>query len=132
MKTRYTVALSMLAGAALGAGALQGLHAQATPPIYYVAEIDVTNMDAYTKEYAPKAQALIKTHGGRILAAGQNVTPIEGEPPKTRVVIQSWDSMAKIQAWRGSAEFKELRKVGDLYAKFRSFTIEGLGQPSNI
>ncbi len=132
MKTRYTVALSMLAGAALGAGALQGLHAQATPPIYYVAEIDVTNVDAYTKEYAPKAQALIKAHGGRILAAGQKVTSIEGEPPKQRVAIQAWDSMEKIQAWRSSAEYKELRKIGDLYAKFRAFTIEGLAQPSNI
>jgi hypothetical protein len=30
MKTRYTVALSMLAGAALAVGVMQGLHAQAT------------------------------------------------------------------------------------------------------
>jgi len=29
MKTHYTVALSMIAGAALGAAAIQGLHAQA-------------------------------------------------------------------------------------------------------
>src|SRR5436305_934121 len=60
MKTRYTVALSMVAGAALGGAAIQGLHAQAKPPVHYVAEIDVTNPDAYAKEYAPKAQALIK------------------------------------------------------------------------
>lgn len=31
MKTQYTVALSMIAGAALGAAAIQGLHAQAKP-----------------------------------------------------------------------------------------------------
>jgi hypothetical protein len=30
----------MLAGAALGAGAIQGLHAQAKPPVYLVTEID--------------------------------------------------------------------------------------------
>ena len=41
MKTRYTVALSMIAGAALGAAAIQGLHAQAKPPVYAVAEITV-------------------------------------------------------------------------------------------
>jgi uncharacterized protein (DUF1330 family) len=132
MKTRYTVALSMLAGAALGAGALQGLHAQATPPVYYVAEIDVTNIEAYTREYAPKAQALIRQHGGRLLAAGQDVTAIEGEPPKARVAVLAWDSMDKIQAWRSSAEFKELRKIGELYAKFRTFAVKGLAQPSNI
>ena len=78
----------MLAGAALGAAVIQGLHAQAKPPVYYVAEIDVTNPETYGKEYAPKAQALIKSAGGRFLAAGQHVTSFEGEPPKPRVVIQ--------------------------------------------
>ena len=85
-------------------------------------------LDAYTKEYAPKAQALIKASGGRLLAAGQNVTSIEGAPPKPRVAVQVWDSMEKIRAWRNSAEFKEIRKIGEKYAKFRSFTVEGLPQ----
>ena len=88
----------------------------------------MTNIDAYTKEYAPKAQALIKKSGGRLLAAGQKVTAIEGQPPKARVAVQVWDSLEKIQAWRNSAEFKENRKIGDKYAKFRSFTVEGLPQ----
>src|SRR5713226_603048 len=128
MRTQYTVALAMLTGIGVGAVAVQGLHAQAKPPIYYIAEVDVTNLDAYTKEYAPKAQALIKSMGGRFLAAGQKVTAIEGDPPKPRVAIQVWDSMEKIQAWRNSAEYKELRKIGDKYAKFRAFTVEGLPQ----
>ena len=50
----------MVAGAALGGAAIQGLHAQAKPPVYYVAEIDVTNPDAYAKEYAPKMEAAVK------------------------------------------------------------------------
>jgi uncharacterized protein (DUF1330 family) len=128
MKTHYAVALATIAGFGLGAIAVQGLHAQAKPPIYYIAEIDVTNLDAYTKEYAPKAQALIKSLGGRFLAAGQNVTSIEGAPPKPRVAVTVWDSMEKIQAWRSSAEYKELRKTGDKYATFRAFTVEGLPQ----
>jgi uncharacterized protein (DUF1330 family) len=118
----------MLAGAALGALAVQGLHAQAKPPIYYVAEIDISDVDTYVKEYAPKAQASIKAHGGKFLAAGQNVTSIEGEPAKTRVAIQQWDSMDKIKAWRASDEYKEARKIGDKIAKFRSFTVEGVPQ----
>jgi uncharacterized protein (DUF1330 family) len=131
MKTRYTVALSMVAGAALGGAAIQGLHAQAKPPVYYVAEIEVTNPDGYAKEYAPKAQALIKAAGGKILAVGgaaggAKVTGVDGEPPK-RAVVQVWDSMDKIQAWRNNPEYKALRKdVGDKYAKFRSYTIEGV------
>jgi nitrite reductase (NADH) large subunit len=44
----------------LGAVAVEGLRAQAKPPVFTIAEIDVSNVDAYGKEYAPKAQALIR------------------------------------------------------------------------
>jgi hypothetical protein len=63
MKTNYKIAIALIAGAALGGAAVQGLHAQAKPPVYSVTEIDVTNVEAYTKEYAPLAQASIKKVG---------------------------------------------------------------------
>jgi uncharacterized protein (DUF1330 family) len=128
MKTRYTVALAMFAGFGLGAVAVQGLHAQAKPSVYYVSEIDISNPDAYAKEYLPKAQALIKASGGKYLAAGGKVTAFEGDPPKSRVTVQQWDSVEKIQAWRNLAEYKEARKIGDKYAKFRGFAVEGVTQ----
>src|SRR6266508_1366187 len=102
MKTRYAVALAVVVCFGLGAVAVQGLHAQAKPPVYCIAEIDVTNVEAYTKEHVPRAQVLIKASGGRLLAAGQKVTAIEGAPPKPRVAVQVWDSMENIQAWRNS------------------------------
>jgi hypothetical protein len=37
----------MLAGIGVGAVAVQTLHAQAKPPIYRIAEIQVTDVDAY-------------------------------------------------------------------------------------
>ena len=125
MKARYTV-LAALAGFGIGAVTIDQLHAQAKPPVFYVAEIDMKNAEAYQKEYAPKAQAVIKKHGGKLLAAGSNITAIEGAPPKSRVAIQQWESMEKIQAWRNSAEFKEVRKIGDKYATFRAYAIVGL------
>jgi uncharacterized protein (DUF1330 family) len=131
MKTRYTVALSMIAGAALGGAAIQGLHAQATPPVYYISIIDVTNPDAYGKEYAPKAQAIIKAAGGRQLAIGgaagagaKQIIAFDGEAPK-RAVIQVWDNMEKLKAWRANPDYIEARKIGERYAKFHSFAIEG-------
>ena len=42
MRTRFTVAVSMLAGAALGGAAIQALHAQAKPPVYMVAMADIS------------------------------------------------------------------------------------------
>ena len=65
MKSNHKIAAAMLAGVALGAVAVQGLHAQAKPPLYSVAEIDVSNLDAYLKEYVPLAQAAMRAHPGR-------------------------------------------------------------------
>jgi uncharacterized protein (DUF1330 family) len=128
MKNQYKVTLAMLVGVGIGAVAVQGLHAQAKPPVYQVVEIEVMNQDAYMKDYVPKAQAAIKAAGGKFLAAGGKTTTIEGEPPKSRVVIQQWDSLEKVQAYRNSAAFKELLPTRDKLAKFRSFVVEGLPQ----
>jgi uncharacterized protein (DUF1330 family) len=132
MKTYYTVTLAMLAGAAIGAAAVSGLNAQTKAPLYVVTEIDVTNPDAYGKEYAPKAQALIKSAGGRFVAIGGvagagagKVTAFEGEAPK-RATLQVWDSMEQYQAYRNSSAFKEVRQIGDKYAKFHTFSIDGV------
>ena len=60
---------------------------------------------------------------------GQNVTTLEGDAPKRRVALIAWDSIEKLQTYRNSVAFKELRTtVGDKYAKFRSFTVEGIPQ----
>ena len=128
MKQSITIGLAMIAGAVFGGAAIQALHAQAKPPIYVVTEIDPSNLDSYLKEYAPKAQQIIRSHGGRVLAAGQDVTTLEGERVKPRVAITSWDSMDKVQAWRNSTEFKANRQTGEKFAKFRSFTVDGSAQ----
>jgi uncharacterized protein (DUF1330 family) len=128
MKTHYAVTLAIIGGFGLGAAASQGLHAQTKPPVYQVVEIDVLDQAAYLKDYAPKAQAAIKAAGGKFLAAGGKTTTIEGEPPKSRVVIQQWDSLEKIQAYRNSPAFKDLVPLRDKLAKFRSFAVEGIPQ----
>jgi uncharacterized protein (DUF1330 family) len=128
MNRSVTVGLAMLAGAALGAAAVEGLHAQVKPPVYQITEIDVLNQEAYLKDYAPKAQAAIKAAGGKFLAAGGKTTTIEGEPPKSRVVLQQWDGVEKIEAYRNSAAFKDLLPLRDKLAKLRSFVVEGAPQ----
>ncbi len=37
-------------GITIGVFAVQGLHAQAKPSVFYIAEIDVTKSDAHVKE----------------------------------------------------------------------------------
>ena len=65
MKTYYTVGLSMLAGAALGAGAIQALHAQAKPPGYLLAEVAVTVDEATYKDSEFMKQTVPSIKAGR-------------------------------------------------------------------
>jgi uncharacterized protein (DUF1330 family) len=127
MNTHHLIGLSMLAGIALGAATVQGLHAQAKPPIYTVAEISITNMDGYMKEYVPQVQAYNKKSGAKLLAASVKITPLNGTAPQ-RAAINIWDSMEKLQAARNDAEFKKIRAIGEKYATFREYAVEGLAQ----
>ena len=132
MKAQCKVALAMLASAALGALAVQGLHAQAKPHAYVITEIDVTNPESYAKEYVPLAQASIKAFGGQPVAsggvAGGRLMSFEGQPPKGRVVVNMFDSIEKAQEWRSSQQYKDGRKIGDKYATYRSFAVEAAPQ----
>jgi len=128
MKTYYTVAVSMVAGFGLGALAIQTLHAQAKPPVYVVTEIDVTNVDAYTKEYVPVVRPIIEKSGGKLIAVSQNPTSLEGAAQKSRVAINMFENLEKAKAWREGADYKEARKIGDKYAKFRAYVVEAISQ----
>jgi uncharacterized protein (DUF1330 family) len=126
MKTHYAVTLSLLAGIGVGAAAIQSLHAQAKPPAYAIVEIDVTNQDAYAKEYAPTAGKVLQDNGGKFLARAGKTAAIDGDPPKSRVIVLAFESIDKAQAAFGSAAYREGRKIGDKYAKFRVFAVEGV------
>ena len=108
-----------------GAIAVQTLYAQAKPPVYVVTEIDVTNVDAYTKEYVPVVRPILAKSGGKLVAVSQSPTSLEGAPQKSRVAINVYDSLEKAKASREAADYKEARKIGDKYAKFRAIAIEG-------
>ena len=127
MKSNCKLAIAMLAGAGLGAAAVQGLHAQAKPPAYVISEIDVMDRDAYAK-YVPLAVKALKESGQKQLAAGGKTAAISGEPPKSRIVLSVFESMEKAQAPYTSPAYMEARKVGDKYAKLRIFVVEGLTQ----
>ena len=128
MKTRYTVALSICAGVAVGAAAVQALHAQAKPPTYVIAEIDVTNPGPYDKEYVPPAAKAITDGGGKYIVRGGATVAIFGAPPKPRIAVMVFESMEKVQAAFNSSAYKEAKKAGDKDAKFRVYAVEGLSQ----
>src|SRR5262245_30278585 len=127
MKVQRIVALSTLAGVALGAAAVQTLHAQAKPPVYMIAINEVSNQEGYTKEYVPPAQKSVKDHGGVYVAAGPG-TQVTGDLPNGPVIILRWESMEALQSWHNSPDFQASLKVGQKYAKFNIVAVSGIKQ----
>ena len=128
MKTRYAVALSILAGVAVGAAAVQALHAQAKPPAYVIAEIDVTNVEPYDKEYVPPAAKAVTDGGGKYIVRGGRTVALYGEPPKPRIAVMVFESMERAQAAFDSPAYKAAKTLGDKYATFRVYAVEALPQ----
>jgi len=131
MKQYLGLALGLLAGSMIGAAAVTGLHAQSKPPVYLITEIDVTNPEAYAKEFAPAAQRTVQAAGARFAVIGgtagvgaKPITAMAGTPPK-RITIQVWDNMDKLNTWYNSADYQAALKIGEKYATFRRFAVEG-------
>ena len=120
----------MLTCVASGALGSEALHGQTTPPAYLIGQIDVSDPDGYAKQYLPKAREIIKAHGGRLIAAagsaatGAKVVAVDGEAPK-RVVIYMYPSMEALLAWRNDPAYVQVRHVGEQFAKYNTFAVEG-------
>jgi uncharacterized protein (DUF1330 family) len=123
VKVACTVPLSMVAGIALGAAAIQTLHAQAKSPVYMIAINEVTNQEGYTKEYVPPAQKSVKDHGGVYVAAGPG-TQVTGNLPNGPVVILRWESIEALQSWRNSTDFQAALRIGEKYAKYNIIAVD--------
>lgn len=121
----YKVALAMAAGISLGAAAVENLHAQAKRAGYVVAEINMKDQDGYMKEFLPPAVKAIEEAGGKYVVRGGKTVSLQGEAPPSRVVILRFESMDKAQAWYNSPGRKDSQAIGEKYATFRVFLVEG-------
>jgi len=97
----------MLAGFDLGPSQSRDFTLRAPRPIYYISEIEITNIDGYTKEYAPKVQGTVKSRRWSPARRWTKDNRDRGGAPKSRAVVQVWDSLEKIQACAQLAEYKE-------------------------
>ena len=126
MKTRYTVALSMIAGVALGGAAMQGVHAQlAAKKAYTVTELETIDEKA-AADVARRIWVLQTEAGGRnFRTGGGKVVGMEGPPPPKRVAITEWDNLEKAEAFFKSKAFNDLGPDRDRALKtIRRYAVE--------
>jgi uncharacterized protein (DUF1330 family) len=101
MTTKFKIVLAVVAGAALGAAAVEGLHAQAKPKAYIVTDIEVLDTAA-NAAFTPLIRDSQQAAGARNLGtAGGKIVAFVGEAPKS-VGITEWDSLDAAVAWRNS------------------------------
>ena len=124
----YKIGLGMLGSFALGVGFVEMLHAQAAPAAYVVSEIEVTNPEAYAREYVPLANKALADSGQRRLVSGGKTISLAGAPPASRIVVSMFDSLDKAKAAYSSPAYLEARKIGDQYGRLRIFAVEALPQ----
>jgi uncharacterized protein (DUF1330 family) len=125
MKTHVKLVLATVAGFGLGAAAVHELHAQAAPPAYVISEIEVLDESGYSREYVPLVNKALAGSGEKRLVAGGNTQVVDGDPPKSRIVLSVFENMEKAQAVYTSPAFHEAQNVGQKYAKFRIYAVEG-------
>jgi uncharacterized protein (DUF1330 family) len=107
--SRYiTVGLAMLAGAAFGAAAVQGLHAQAKPKAYTVSELETLDAAAEAA-FVPVVQAAQRAAGGQpFRTGGGRIVAMEGTSAPKRVAITQWDSLEQAEAFYKSKAWLDL------------------------
>jgi uncharacterized protein (DUF1330 family) len=121
------VALSVVAGAALGAAAVQGLHAQAKPKAYTVSEsetVDTAHVAAFVSALEDAQSAAgghnLHTRGGRIVT-------LDGPAAPKRVAIIEWDSLEQAEAFYKSQAYHDLAPHRDRAIKvIRRYAVEAV------
>ena len=93
-----------------------------------VAEIDVINAAPYDKEYVPPGAKAITDGAANISFAAARPRRFTVTPPKSRIAIMLFESMDNAKAAFDSPAFKAAKAIGDKYAKFRVYAVEGLPQ----
>ena len=68
MKSNYKIGAAVIGSFVLGVGASSILHAQAKPPAFVWAEIDIKDRVGYFGNFAAPSLANIKESGGKYLA----------------------------------------------------------------
>jgi uncharacterized protein (DUF1330 family) len=124
MNRLITLGLAMLAGGAIGATAVNGLHAQGkTPGAYAILDISEVVDPGLLKQIVAKAAAPVKAAGGQYLARTDSLTGLMGTPPK-RVVILSFDNVEQAKAWYKSPAQEEVNAMAAKAIKARWYVVD--------
>jgi len=126
MNSNFKIAMAMLAGVAVGAIAVQGLHAQgAKLKAYSVGENEILNASAQATYLATARKTVEAAHGRPLRTTAGRVVQIEGAPAPKSVAIVEWDSLDDAVAFYKSKAWADLAPERDKAVKvLRRYVVE--------
>ena len=125
MSNRFTLAIAVLAGVAIGATAVGSLKAQGKGPAYVITDFEaITNAEGFAAT-AKGLPASLAAGGGKLVARTDTAIALDGPVPK-RFAIFQFDSVEKAKAWYESDAGKASAKGRIDNTKSRSFIVEGI------
>ncbi len=96
-----------------------------TPPGYVIAEAEITD-PAALQDYGKKIAETLAPFNHHYIVSTSRIQALEGDPPKSRVVIIEFESMQKAREWYDSPAYAAIRPIRQNAAKSRVFIVEGL------
>jgi uncharacterized protein (DUF1330 family) len=94
-------------------------------PAYVIGDIHITDSPTF-RAYVPVALATIARHGGRVVAGGNKVELLDGEPIPERIVIIEFPDADAAHRWYQSDEYQAALKVRLATSHGRVFLIDGV------
>jgi uncharacterized protein (DUF1330 family) len=123
MRSNYKIAMVLLAGVAIGAIAVQGLHAQgAKLKAYAIAEFEPGDTSAQAAALPAARKAIEAANGHSLRTTAGRVVQVEGAPAPKSVGITEWGSVDEALAFYKSKAWADLApqrdKVGKLIRRY--------------
>ena len=94
------------------------------PVAYAIAQIDVHDPETYAK-YTAQTPASVAPFGGEFVVRAGPWESIEGDPPRSRVVVIKFPSMERAKAWYNSETYQEIVEIRKMASEGSLFFVEG-------
>ena len=99
--------------------------ATVAPKGYVIAEITVTDPEAY-KQYAAAVAPVVAKLGGKYIVRGGQTVAEEGEAPSGRIVVIEFDNLAAARSFEDSQDYQAVAPLRRKAAHSRVFLVEGV------
>ncbi|MGI5184442.1 DUF1330 domain-containing protein [Dactylosporangium sp. CA-152071] len=77
--------------------------------VFAIAQISVHDRPRY-EQYVSRFMPVLKQYGGRLLAADERATVVEGAWPHDKLILMAFEDRAAFERWAGSPEYQEISK----------------------